>query len=527
MVAQQHAGNNGIFACDSTAVLCTEPWTLAPGVEALQFMGAEVGVSSVGFAANAKLFSHAWRAIRDDGRYQQFDWTLKVDPDAVLLPSRLWRTLGQHTGKKTFVNNCGMFNISAMYGSVEAISKSGLDEFFLNFEDKCSWMLWRAWGEDLYMQKCFKQSGVVGVTELGIVSDQRCWDSALPESQGCKDTIHPVFHPFKSLRNWSRCLNESQQADAEELRERAQEEKARREQKATNLREQKERAMAQRKKQAAAAAERHHEEDRRHAAKAKAELEARLDAKKATKAVNSTVADASASDSDVSLDDRSSNEYSIALAKSKVVKELLNVGYTVRVRDIASQRWRPGNVTSLNPVAVRPQGWTVGFTWDIVDLIPFTAKSDLVRGDRVIIAEGQKNAPDVQEGPLKADSRGVVVETRNAVISGEMAVLIEALGRQWWYRGSSIALEKPEVQTCSTIGCQVTNMAADMPALPSLPGYPAATVKRRLQAGDSQPAREMCRCDSGCVAVGRCCGDYVDVCVMTETATMMMAQRLQ
>merc|ERR1719203_2613675 len=130
LIKKQHDETIGIFACDATAVLCSDPLILAPNFNVTRFQSATVGVSDVGFAAISRLFNNAWQSIKADGRYKHFDWTIKVDPDAVLMPNRLWRTLSQHTGKSVFVNNCGMYQISAMYGSLEAISHAALDILF-------------------------------------------------------------------------------------------------------------------------------------------------------------------------------------------------------------------------------------------------------------------------------------------------------------------------------------------------------------------------------------------------------------
>lgn len=483
------------------------------------FESAKVGVSNVGFAANSKLFNNAWQAIRMDGRYKFFDWTLKVDPDAVLMPNRLWRVLSRHTSQKTFIKNCGMFNTSAMYGSLEAVTRVALEKYFTYFDDQCEWMLWRSWGEDRFMEKCFNQMGVPGDIELGIVSDQRCWDSALPVDQGCRDTTHPAFHPLKSTYNWTQCWNQTVQAEGQDLRDRVTELNKRREDKLRENMEHTQKAMLWRKAQLAAGRQRREEEERRRVAKAEQEAEAkaaRASAVEATRVDLIPANGASAKDNSSkvgkrnmsSMDDKRSVEYSIAFAKSKVVKEYLNLGDVVRVRDLASQKWRPGNVTGMHPVAVKPEGWTVGFTWDIVDIIPWRPESNFVKGDLVVVAKGYEAAIDVSEGPLGLDSRGVVQELRRSV-SDELAVLVEVEGVQWWYRSASLALEHPlTAQTCKLMGCQVAKTQSPETAISQM------QVKRRLRAGSAAPKRQTCRCDVGCIGAGRCCSDFIDTCLL-------------
>merc|ERR1711920_1167422 len=38
---------------------------------------------------NTGMFKQIWKAIGEKGTYKNFDWTVKVDPDAVFLPHRL------------------------------------------------------------------------------------------------------------------------------------------------------------------------------------------------------------------------------------------------------------------------------------------------------------------------------------------------------------------------------------------------------------------------------------------------------
>lgn len=518
LIKKQHSERIGIFACDDAAVLSTIPWELAPGTQALLFDDAVVGVSDVGFAANARLFQNAWQAVKRDGRYKNYDWTIKVDPDAVLMPNRLWKVLSPHTGKNTFINNCGMFNVSALYGSLEAVTRPALEEFFLNFDDSCDWMLWRPWGEDLFMQKCFKQMGILGDKELGIVSDQRCWDSALPESQGCRSTEYPAFHPYKSLHNWSQCWNETVQAEGDQLRTRVQTRIAHTQDKMRKYIDQKERSMAWRKAQLAAGLARRDEEERRRAMKAKqaaANKAAKNQMIMPAKLSNSVIFTVTNTSQISSMDDKSSIEYSKALAKSQVVKTLLHVGDVVQVRDLASQKWRPGNVTSMDPVAVKPDGWTVGFTWDIVDIIPWRPESEFMPGDHVVIARGQERSVDVAEGPIGRVGNGIVKDSRKSVSSSEDAVLIEAQGVEWWYRVSSLVQEHPlPVQTCELMGCQVAAPIGESSII---------SVKKRKLRGDGsapQQQRRICRCDPGCVSVGRCCSDFVDMCMMRSIPSL-------
>lgn len=508
-------------------MLSTGYLQVGPDLEAIQFEDAEVGVSDVGFAANARLFYNAWMSIKADGRYGNFEWTIKVDPDAVLVPHRLWRTLSAHTGEQVFVNNCGMFEISALYGSLEAITKQGLDAFF-QLGDRCMGMLWKPWGEDLYLQKCFEEIGVGGVTELGVVSDQRCWDSAIPVEQGCNDQEHPAFHPFKSLDNWTQCWNETVQAEGDMLRSKVEDDQLKHEKKVKQQAEKRDNVNAAREAQAQAGLERRRQYEAQ--ARAKAEIlrqtevtnSQKVDLKAKVKTDDLIVLRRKSDDEveDESVDDTRSGEYAKALAKSNVVKDLLSVGDIVKVRDVASKRWRIGNVTCVDPLAVRPKGWTVGFTWDIIDLIPMSMEDNFAVDDRVVIAHGHDRAVDVAEGPLRPGDVAVVREIRHRyAVADSISLLVDLNGTTWWYRASSLTWEHPiESQTCKALGCDVDFMRGAR-GLGSESRPQAALRKLRgtqptPKADEDTLVGRGCRCDAGCVSERRCCHDFVDTCLL-------------
>merc|ERR1711939_1185883 len=99
------------------------------GLRAVPFDAAAVGISQDGTAANTQLFMNIWDAVRKDGRYAWFDFTVKVDPDAVLVPHRVRDHLRPHLKQVGgfYVKNCnkypGSANFPMMYGSVEVFSK--------------------------------------------------------------------------------------------------------------------------------------------------------------------------------------------------------------------------------------------------------------------------------------------------------------------------------------------------------------------------------------------------------------------
>merc|ERR1711966_599804 len=206
MKAQLQEGA-GIFACDGYIVL-TQHEQVSLGLlgrsnnsvdellttSVADADGVTIGTSGEGFAVNAELFSFAWKTILADGRYRQHDWTVKADPDAVLLPWRLQEHLRSHTyrdieeGGSFYVVNCNLYpenpNFPMIYGAVEVFSTKAL-QVYGEGESHClgslPWKDWQ-WGEDKFMGKCMELLGVTRLEDFEQVGDQRCTFS------GCGDT---------------------------------------------------------------------------------------------------------------------------------------------------------------------------------------------------------------------------------------------------------------------------------------------------------------------------------------------------
>mmetsp|Transcript_28739 Transcript_28739/g.89678 ORF Transcript_28739/g.89678 Transcript_28739/m.89678 type:complete len:625 (+) Transcript_28739:82-1956(+) len=196
----------GIFSCDNYATFCADRGaSLGDGplgpLKTVHFQPAPVGRSKDGTAGNTALFMNVWEAVKWDGRYQTADWTIKADPDAVVIASRLRQKLKVHTGHPSFILTCGKAGMPdgpMMFGSVEAISTQALHAYF-NSESTCRSLPWQSWGEDLWMGNCLKSLGVSAVGDFGMVSDGVCLYA------NCGDPNAAAFHPFKTVRNWMSC----------------------------------------------------------------------------------------------------------------------------------------------------------------------------------------------------------------------------------------------------------------------------------------------------------------------------------
>jgi hypothetical protein len=199
----------GIYLCDDTAVISFGKVLIgkrgAKSVYTLPTPAVPVGRSKDNTAGNALQFMKMWETVKGDGRYGRYDWTVKVDPDAVLVPDRLRRHLvaagGSNAGSK-YIKNCGKFN--TLFGSIEVVSRQGLDEYNQNVQTKCvNSLAWKDWGEDVFMTGCFEKIGVGYSIDFTIVQDGVCggvW---------CGNVAAAAFHPFKSVGAWESCWHQA------------------------------------------------------------------------------------------------------------------------------------------------------------------------------------------------------------------------------------------------------------------------------------------------------------------------------
>jgi len=199
----------GIFGCDEYGLYSTGSAVLGEDVfgpvVSTPFPGAEVGTSKDGTAANTRLFLNAWEAVNKDGRLWNHDWTVKVDPDAVLLPDRLRVRLKPLTGSNSYIVNCDKPGMAPMmFGSVEVFSFQAMQTFFRDGMSCRNNMPIDSWGEDLFIGECLKTLGTSAVDDFSMVQDGVC------KGVFCGDMSAAVFHPFKTMDGWMDCYKQTQ-----------------------------------------------------------------------------------------------------------------------------------------------------------------------------------------------------------------------------------------------------------------------------------------------------------------------------
>jgi len=196
-------GGIGIFGCELADVFSTDGETrMGDGpngpVTSHYFAFANVGRSVDNTAANTRLFINAWYSVKAVGNWENCDFTVKADPDAVILPDKLRTRLGAISGRPAYIINCNKAGMTPMmFGSVEAISKQGMEKFYSS-EGNCMGLPVDNWGEDKWLGTCLNQVGAPGSADFGMVADGVCNGLNCASGAG-------AFHPLKNAGAWMGC----------------------------------------------------------------------------------------------------------------------------------------------------------------------------------------------------------------------------------------------------------------------------------------------------------------------------------
>jgi len=176
---------------------------------------------------NSNMFIQTWKKINQDGLWASKDWTVKVDVDAVFLPSRL-RTYVEKlevTDNGIYLESCKYVNFG-FFGSLEVLSHDAAATYMAKLDDCTAALNYKGsekisgnepWGEDLFAQRCMDLQGVDRVAAYDINTDASCaaWR---PEGQkknrkwrpDCSTTGTPAIHHFKKPEEYFNCLKATQ-----------------------------------------------------------------------------------------------------------------------------------------------------------------------------------------------------------------------------------------------------------------------------------------------------------------------------
>jgi len=206
LVSWQHTKKAGIFGCDDYAVYSNQSLDLGNGLKnklVHRSLQAPYG-GQWNTLLNTPIFISLWKQVITDGQFWHSNWTAKVDADAVMIVPRLRGLLRspehEHPqwGSGMFSDNCGYTR--SMHGPIEVFSRQAL----VVWKDQ-HWKCKDPPQEDVYMRTCMIKLGAKEMPDFNLLAEQSCfWDW-----WQCKSN-HVVFHPFKSLQDYSACVDRSQ-----------------------------------------------------------------------------------------------------------------------------------------------------------------------------------------------------------------------------------------------------------------------------------------------------------------------------
>jgi len=177
---------------------------------------------------NWGIFYQVWLKVRDVGKWEVTDYTVKVDPDAVFVPQRLRNYLAWKKGDSphgVYFENCKNVQYG-FFGNLEIISNKAAKvltqylenchaEFAPCASDGCDWK-YGAWGEDVFVQRCMDHHYVDKVEAFDVTTDGACEaDRPVGEKKNkkwhvedCSQVKTVAAHPFKKPKEYLKCLGE-------------------------------------------------------------------------------------------------------------------------------------------------------------------------------------------------------------------------------------------------------------------------------------------------------------------------------
>merc|ERR1712060_779930 len=209
-----------IFGCESYRVYSdVETWLSPDKVSTVKVNDANGDFhfakrKKTGSWINSNIFIAAWKAIKDEGVWASKDWTVKVDADAVFLPTRLRQYLGkvEVTENGIYLENCKYVSYG-FFGSLEVLSHGAASTYMANLDDCKTSLNYlgreklygnEPWGEDLFAQRCMvltrfllSTSTLTRLAQHGGLRAKRRTRNGAPTAQQHR---HPQFTISRHLR---------------------------------------------------------------------------------------------------------------------------------------------------------------------------------------------------------------------------------------------------------------------------------------------------------------------------------------
>jgi hypothetical protein len=176
------------------------------------------------------LHYQAWKAIGEAGVYKSASWVVKVDADAVLVPSRLVSYLSSKLvpANGIYLENCKGVKYG-WFGSLEIFSAVAFETLLGSMAScKDSTIDWKTgvdggkygpMGEDLFAQACLDANGVSRGEAFGTKLDGTCEaDRPTEEKKNkkwkptCDSENFPAYHPLMKPKDYWACWDATTKA---------------------------------------------------------------------------------------------------------------------------------------------------------------------------------------------------------------------------------------------------------------------------------------------------------------------------
>jgi hypothetical protein len=224
--------------CAEWAVYSDQAWPIDPADPDL---GTSIVVEAphmwkrkTGAWGNTPTFMNVWRDIGTRGVYANYEFTVKIDPDAVFFPYRLYSYLVhkpipfQSSG--TYIVNCRYVK-DGFFGAVEVFSQAAFTQLIQSFEACKQKLPWttkgKEFGEDKFAEKCLEEVGALATEDYTLVQDAVCaaiearskaakaqgttWEELslkdFIEKPTCDNKSAIAFHPVKKPDAYSACIS--------------------------------------------------------------------------------------------------------------------------------------------------------------------------------------------------------------------------------------------------------------------------------------------------------------------------------
>jgi hypothetical protein len=225
----QYSRKLGIFQCDNWQVFSDGDAELAPGVPFVKVYDVDGDFhfakrKETGSWINTGLHAAAWKAIGEAGIYKSADWVMKLDADAVFVPSRLVPILASKRVPKKggYLENCKYVSYG-YFGNLEIFSLAAFKTLVANVDSCKASLPWKIgvkngkfgpMGEDLFAQQCLDSVGVPRIEAHDISTDGAC-EADRPEGEkknkkfvpDCSTASTPQMHPYMTPKAMGACYD--------------------------------------------------------------------------------------------------------------------------------------------------------------------------------------------------------------------------------------------------------------------------------------------------------------------------------